>query len=120
MDDQPLAPLRPTPGREQDDADDDARRRRTLDDGEPPAQAPPRPSRRSALWLLLILLVVAAVVAWVVLRGTHQAAPSRRMQSTGPMPVGTTKVASGDMPVLLNALGTVTPLATVTVQTQLN
>ena len=72
------------------------------------------------LWLLLVLLVVAGLVAWVVLRAGHQAAPTGRFQSSGPMPVGTAKVAKGDMPIVLSALGTVTPLATVTVKTQIN
>ena len=36
------------------------------------------------------------------------------------MPVGTAPVQKGDMPIIDNALGTVTPLATVTVQTQIN
>jgi multidrug efflux system membrane fusion protein len=73
------------------------------------------------LSLLLVLLIVAGLVAWVVLRSGHQAAPrGGRFQSNGPMPVGTAKVVKGDMPIILNALGTVTPLATVTVKTQIN
>ena len=36
------------------------------------------------------------------------------------MPVGTAKVAKGDMPIVLSGLGTVTPLAVVTVKTQIN
>lgn len=87
----------------------------------PPTGAPPRRSRfGSAFWLLLVLLIVAGLVAWVILRAGHQAAPTSRFQSTGPMPVGTAKVEKGDMPVVLSALGTVTPLATVTVKTQIN
>ena len=46
----------------------------------------------ASLWLLLVLLVVAGLVAWVVLRAGHQAAPTGRFQSSGPMPVGTAKV----------------------------
>jgi membrane fusion protein, multidrug efflux system len=86
--------------------------------GEPP---PPRRSRLgSALGLLLVLLIIGGLVAWVVLRSGHQAAPTGRFQTSGPLPVGTTKVEKGDMPVILTALGTVTPLATVTVKTQIN
>jgi len=43
-----------------------------------------------------------------------------RFQSTGPTPVGTAKVDKGDMPVALSALGTVTPLAMVTIKTQIS
>ncbi|MGC2415757.1 MAG: MdtA/MuxA family multidrug efflux RND transporter periplasmic adaptor subunit, partial [Stellaceae bacterium] len=73
----------------------------------------------SALWLLLVLLIVAGLVTWVVLRSGHQAAPTGRFQSSGPMPVGTAKVGKGDMPIVLSGLGAVTPLAMVTVKTQI-
>src|SRR5437868_7858276 len=86
-----------------------------------PGEPPPRRSRLgSALGLLVVLLIIGGLVAWVVLRSGHQAAPTGRFQTSGPLPVGTTKVEKGDMPVILTALGTVTPLATVTVKTQIN
>ena len=86
----------------------------------PPAAAPPpRPSRlRRLLWLMLLAIIIALVVWWVIRH--HQTASTGRFTNTGPMPVGTATVAKGDMPVVDNALGTVTPLATVTVQTQIN
>ncbi len=84
---------------------------------EPP---PPRSRLRRALWILLLLLVVAALIVWLAYRTSHQPAPSGRAQSGGPMPVGTAKVDKGDMPVVLNGLGTVTPLAMVTIKTQIN
>ena len=87
----------------------------------PPGDTPParRPSRlRRLLWLLLLALVVGLVVWWVIRH--HQASTTGRFTSGGPMPVGTATVQKGDMPVIDNALGTVTPLATVTVQTQIN
>jgi multidrug efflux system membrane fusion protein len=55
-----------------------------------------------------------------VLRGGNQPAQTGRFQTSGPVPVGTTKVEKGDIPVTLTALGTVTPLAMVTVKTQIN
>jgi multidrug efflux system membrane fusion protein len=70
------------------------------------------------VWLLLLALVIGAVVWWVLRH--QQAANTGRVASTGPMPVGTATVQKGDMPVTVNALGTVTPLATVTVKTQIN
>src|SRR5437016_1830646 len=116
MDDQPTGPL--SPPRERDHADADARARPG------PVQTAPPPTARSgwrgALWLLLVLLVVAGLVAWVVLRAGHQPPATGRFQSTGPMPVGTAKVDKGDMPIALSALGAVTPLAMVTVKTQIN
>ena len=42
------------------------------------------------------------------------------LNPSGPMPVGTAPVETADMPVVLNALGTVTPLATVTVKPQIS
>ncbi|HZK90043.1 MAG TPA: MdtA/MuxA family multidrug efflux RND transporter periplasmic adaptor subunit [Stellaceae bacterium] len=88
---------------------------------EPPqfdAPPPRRSGHRRLLWLLILALIVGAVVWWVMRH--HQTASTGRFTSTGPMPVGTATVQKGDMPIVDNALGTVTPLATVTVQTQIN
>jgi membrane fusion protein, multidrug efflux system len=90
----------------------------------PPGEAGPLPEAphggRSGLWLLALLLVVAGLVVWAVLRAGNQAPPRGRLQFSGPVPVGTARVSKGDMPVTLSALGTVTPLAIVTVKTQIN
>jgi multidrug efflux system membrane fusion protein len=65
--------------------------------------------------VLLIALLIAAVVIWRVVF------PARQAKSYTPaVPVGVTKIGTGDMPVQLMGLGTVTPVATVTVQTQIN
>lgn len=67
------------------------------------------------LWIGLGLVLVVGVV-WVL---THtQAARTGRMLAA--TPVGTTVAQSGDLNVTLNALGTVTPLATVTVRPQVS
>jgi multidrug efflux system membrane fusion protein len=82
---------------------------------------PPPPSRlRTALRYGILLLVVAALVLWLAFRSGPQAPQTGRFQSGGPMPVGTALVEKGDMPVILSGLGTVTPLAMVTVKTQIN
>jgi multidrug efflux system membrane fusion protein len=117
MDDQPSGPLA-VPGREREGAHRD----RPAPGAPLPGSLPPPGTsrRRSTLWLVLMLLAVAGVAAWVIIHAQHQAAPTGRFQSGGPMPVGTATVAKGDMPVTLNGLGTVTPLAVVTVQTQIS
>ena len=85
----------------------------------PSYEPPPRLTwRRRLVWLVLLVLLVAGLVWFVKTR--HQAGPTGRFTSGGPMPVGTANVEKGDMPVIDNALGTVTPLATVTVMTQIN
>src|SRR5229473_2951134 len=99
MDDQPPHPLS-VPPRERDRVDPDARARPAPAQIAPPPES--RSGRRSTLWLLLVLLVVAGLVAWVVLRAGHQPAATGRFQSTGPMPVGTAKVETGDMPIVLS------------------
>src|SRR6266851_730811 len=117
MDDQPSAPLS-VPPRERAPADQESQAWRAPAQTAPPPDA--RSARRSALWLLLGLVVVAGGVAWVVLRAGHQPPATGRFQSTGPMPVGTAKIDKGDMPIALSALGAVTPLAMVTIKTQIN
>jgi multidrug efflux system membrane fusion protein len=87
----------------------------------PPFYEPPpprRPWRRRLLWLLVLAVVIAGVVWWVKTR--QHAGPTGRFQSGAAQPVGTATVQQGDMPIIDNALGTVTPLATVTVMTQIN
>ena len=126
MDDQPRsyvappsAPARPEslpPGA-------DARRLEPAPESRPAdndATAPPRRGsglRRILLWLVLAALVGAAV--WYATRG-HQAPRPDGSPPQGRCPLAATAVAKGDMPVTINALGTVTPLAMVTVRTQLN
>jgi multidrug efflux system membrane fusion protein len=85
---------------------------------QPPAERPPR--RHRVLYLVLGLVLIAGVATWVITHTKEKAAPAGRFTSAGPMPVGTAPVVQGDMPITLSALGTVTPLATITVQTQIS
>ncbi len=86
-------------------------------------EAVSRPSRwrllNRLLWLVLVVLIVAAAV-WYFPRPDTQPKEAGRGRFGGPIPVGVTTVQKGDMPVSLSQLGTVTPLATVTVKTQIN
>ena len=77
--------------------------------------------RRRRLWLLLIALLAVAGVGLLVWRADRAAPPhTGRFNPSSPMPVGTAPVETADVPVVLNALGTVTPLATVTVKPQIS
>src|SRR5215469_11730214 len=69
-------------------------------------------------WVGLFLLIVAGIVAWVQTRPAPQTAAGR-FQLTGPMPVVTAPAQKGDVSILVSGLGTVTPLANVTVRTQI-
>jgi multidrug efflux system membrane fusion protein len=84
----------------------------------PPADAPPRRRplyRRGPAWLrwllIALVLLVVAVFVWRLIAGRKSPTPP-----TPPTPVGVARVTSGDMAVELRGIGTVTPVATVTVQ----
>jgi len=80
-----------------------------------------KPSRRSWLWRLFwVLLVVAIIGAAVWYYPRPESQPKTGGRNQGPAPVAVATVQKGDMPVTLSGLGTVTPLATVTVKTQIN
>jgi multidrug efflux system membrane fusion protein len=88
----------------------------------------PKPPVKSRLWprvrLILGLIVAAGLVLGVyqVLHSPRAPAqrPGARLAQGGPQPVGAATIGKGDIRVIINALGTVTPLATVTVHTQVN
>src|ERR1700751_2565532 len=105
------------------EVDGDAARFEFERPGARPGDVVSRPSRRSRLrwlfWGLLALAIIGAAV-WYFPRPSTQPTTSGRNQTGAPVPVGLAPVQKGDMPVILNQLGTVTPLATVTVKTQIN
>jgi multidrug efflux system membrane fusion protein len=95
------------------------RDRRTVAAAPPPPEPARRASRRAWLWLLLGLLAVGAGV-WALRPAQQTTAPGGRFALRAPMVVvpDTAKVA--DLPLTVSALGTVTPLATVTVRPQVS
>jgi membrane fusion protein, multidrug efflux system len=99
---------------------------RVDDDIARPAQpdgAVSKPTRRSRLRPLIWLVVIVAVAAtavWYLARPATQPAGSGRPQAGAPVPVGVAPVGKGDIAVTLSQLGTVTPLAMVTVKTQIS
>jgi membrane fusion protein, multidrug efflux system len=91
-----------------------------------PTRAPdrekPRAPKRGPGWFIRIVLVlaVAAALGFALWRTLTPNKPASRRTGQETQRVGAAKVASGDIRVLLSGLGTVTPLATITVQTQIN
>src|SRR6185312_5898762 len=83
----------------------------------------PRSGWRVVLSSLLVVLVVAGIVWWT----RHQNAPQQQAGAGrggrfggGPMSIVPESVGRGDIGINLNALGTVTSLATVTIRTQIS
>jgi membrane fusion protein, multidrug efflux system len=71
-----------------------------------------------------LILVVLAITAgwWALHRAPQTGGQPGASQTTAspPQPVGAETIAAGDIRIILNELGTVTPLANVTVRTQIN
>jgi membrane fusion protein, multidrug efflux system len=96
----------------------------------PPIVSPsPTGTRRRRIWLLIVGAVVLIVV-FAIFRGLHhrQSTPNQRFgppgaaaaSDNGPVAVGVARASLGDIVVRLPGIGTVTPLATVTVKTQIS
>src|SRR5580658_10362986 len=86
----------------------------------PPAGAPRSPLKK-LLWALGAIVLVVLLVLGLRYRASTSAPPGGRFGGAGgPLTVGVAKVTVGDIPITVNALGTVTPLATVTVHPQIN
>ena len=83
-------------------------------------EAPP-PRRRAILrWAVIVLVVLALIwLGWRLFGGSGQSGKGKAA-AEAPQPVGVAKVDQGDIKVVLTGLGTVTPLATVTIQTQIS
>ncbi len=75
------------------------------------------PGGERTLWAAFGLLLLALLL-WAIQPAAET--QTGRFGTGGPMPVGVAAAARGDIAITLNALGTVTPLATVTVRPQVS
>jgi membrane fusion protein, multidrug efflux system len=74
---------------------------------------------RRALVLGAVILAVVLVI-WLAIARSSAPNQAGRMRGMGPTPVAIVTVEHGDVPIERSALGTVTPLATVTLRTQIS
>jgi membrane fusion protein, multidrug efflux system len=87
----------------------------------PKPEVKDRPSATKRIGLGLIVVVLLGLGIYQIARFAHPAqAPSGGAPQGIPQSVGASTVSPYNVPVVVNALGTVTPLATVTVQTQIS
>jgi multidrug efflux system membrane fusion protein len=86
----------------------------------PDGQTPPSAVRRSRRGLWVIAVILIAIGIGIVLWQRPFTHERRGLRPQPPAAVSVAPVARGDLPIMLSGLGTVTPLATVTVQTQIN
>jgi len=84
----------------------------------PSQTATPRSRRRFVLTSILILLLLAGVVWWNRPGSAPQPANSGR--NAAPMSIVPEVVGKGDIGININALGTVSSLATVTIRSQIS
>jgi multidrug efflux system membrane fusion protein len=83
-----------------------------------PYRRPPSRFRRF-LWIAALVLALAEAIVWYQGRQPSETGVSANTTAAAPSPVVAATAASGDVDIALNGLGTVTPLATVTVRTQI-
>ena len=107
----------------------DERTRRTDDEAKPDVHrtvpAPiieSKPGGRRRIVVGLIVLIVVLLGGYLIFRSIPVTQPSRgrHYQQGAAQSVGAATIGHGDIRVIVNALGTVTPIATVTVQTQID
>jgi multidrug efflux system membrane fusion protein len=89
-----------------------------------PQQRPPAAHKSRRRWVTIIVIAVLALVAliwWLSSRGASSETANRAAAGEGrTIPVIAAAARLGDIPIYLRGLGTVTPLATVTVRTQVD
>jgi multidrug efflux system membrane fusion protein len=85
---------------------------------EPLSKAAPKKRRRFGL--LIVLIAAAGVGWWMDTRQAPEPTPARRADLAATTPVVAATAVVGDIDITLNALGTVTSLATVTIRSQIS
>src|ERR1700760_3195098 len=83
-----------------------------------PQTAKRRSGRRFVLTSIVILLVVGGIVWWT--KQAPSPEPGGRGRNSAPMSIVPEAVGKGDIGININALGTVTSLATVTIKSQIS
>jgi membrane fusion protein, multidrug efflux system len=84
-----------------------------------PEPPPKRSLWRWLLWLTILGVLVVSGLKLLPKANVGEPARAGRFAGIGPMAVSTAVLQKGDLAVRLNALGTVTPMASVTVKTQI-
>lgn len=88
----------------------------------PPTTEGPPPRKRRHRWIWAVVLILFGLLFyWIITQhGTSPAAGGggRRMMATGPIPVVPATATSGDLGVYLSAIGTVTPVYTDNITSQ--
>jgi multidrug efflux system membrane fusion protein len=81
-----------------------------------------RGSRSGLVVGLIILIAILGAGYWIyrTYYAVQPASTAARNPQNAPQSVGAATIGTGDIRVIVNALGTVTPIATVTVQTQID
>ncbi len=77
------------------------------------------PGGRRVFWTVAAVILLALLI-WALRPAQNGNTNSEALGAGGPMPVGVATAVSGDLNITLDALGAVTPLATVTVKPQVS
>jgi len=89
----------------------------------PPARSSPRAKAKSRWWLWLLLIGLVGGGYWLVERSrAKEAVAAERERKAAPpsVPVVAAPARTGEIPVYLNGLGSVTPINTVTVKSRID
>jgi len=70
--------------------------------------------------VVLVVVILTGVLAWRLYGTPKPTAQNAHAFGGGPQAVRVATAVTGDIPIVLSGLGTVTPLATVTVRTQIS